>query len=79
MFYSKGNRIIVNAEKEMGVNLLIRYKGGKEKGGATLTETAKKIIDTFEKTKVKLNDLAKNNILKDFIKLLSDLNVMINK
>ena len=62
MSYSKANKIINNAEKNLKIILLIRYKGGKNKGGANLTNEAKQIIEVFEKYKKKLLSIAEKGI-----------------
>jgi molybdate transport system regulatory protein len=49
MSYSKACNIIKNFEKSANLKLLIRHKGGSEKGGAELTDTAKKIMNKYLK------------------------------
>lgn len=47
MAYSKAWKIVKNAEEELGFELLSTKIGGKEGGGAVLTDKAKKIVSDY--------------------------------
>ncbi len=49
MAYSKAWKIIKKMEDNLNIKILIRTKGGENKGGAELTEIAKKIIIDFKR------------------------------
>jgi len=54
MAYSKAWKILKNLESFMGAEILIKNKGGFDKGGATLTPIAKIIVKVFEDYKMKV-------------------------
>lgn len=62
MAYSKAYKIIQKAEKDLGYKLLIGKIGGKGGGGSTLTEEAYRLIDFYEKVKIKINEVIKQEI-----------------
>ena len=48
MAYSKAWTIIKTAEKELGFDLLVSTTGGKNGGGATLSQQAKSLLAAYE-------------------------------
>jgi len=58
MSYRHAWSYIVSAEKKIGKPLLIKIKGGKNGGGAILTDYAKDLLRRYEKLEQKVNAYA---------------------
>ena len=48
MAYTKALKLIRNAEKAMGVPLILRATGGKDGGGSCLTKEGKELLKRYE-------------------------------
>ncbi len=68
MSYRHAWSYIVSAEKRIGKQLLIRTKGGKEGGGAKLTDYAKDLFKKFEKLEQEVNVFTDKRYKKIFYK-----------
>jgi len=55
MSYRHAWGYVVSAEKRIGKPLLVKIKGGKNGGGAILTDYAKELLRKFEKLEQKVN------------------------
>jgi len=53
--YKKAWNLIKNAEEAIGINLVIKRRGGTAGGATTLTKTGKLIVETFTKYKTSMN------------------------
>lgn len=59
MAYSKAWAIIRRAERELGFPLLITTTGGREGGGASLTEEGRTFLDQYDRFCALVNDHAR--------------------
>jgi len=70
MSYSKAHRILKRAEEKFGKSLLVKKRGGIERGGAELTEFAKEFKEIYINFQKEIKDFAntkfKDEILKFF-------------
>ena len=69
MSYSKSWKIIKKLEKNLGVELLIRRKGGYERGGTKLSPLAKDIVQTYNIFKNDIQNYSEKKFRKFFSKL----------
>ena len=58
MAYSKAWTIIKNSEKGLGISLIESSTGGKNGGGAVLTDEGRKILEAYERYCEKLREKA---------------------
>jgi molybdate transport system regulatory protein len=58
--YVKALNILNRLERCLGEKILIRKRGGNERGGASLTPYAEKYIRTFKGLEKEINDFARN-------------------
>lgn len=58
MAYSKAWTIMKNAEEELGFRLLVSSAGGRNGGGAALTEDARRLLDAYDAYCAELRDFA---------------------
>lgn len=58
MAYSKAWTITKNAEEELGFRLLLSSAGGRNGGGAALTEDARRLLDAYDAYCAELRDYA---------------------
>ena len=66
MAYSKAWTIMKNAEAGLGVKLLDSSTGGKNGGGAALTEDARRILDAYERYCERLRAYSETLIAEEF-------------
>ena len=66
MAYSKAWTIIKSCEEHLGIKLLDSTVGGKNGGGAKLTDDAKKMLDAYEEYCAELNGYAEKLTEKHF-------------
>ena len=66
MAYSKAWTIMKNAETGLGVKLLDSSTGGKNGGGAALTEDARRILDAYERYCERLRAYSETLIAEEF-------------
>ena len=66
MAYSKAWTIMKNAEAGLGVKLLESSTGGKNGGGAALTEDARRILDAYERYCERLRAYSETLIAEEF-------------
>ncbi|MBR3561858.1 MAG: LysR family transcriptional regulator [Oscillospiraceae bacterium] len=66
MAYSKAWTIMKNAEEGLGVKLLDSSTGGKNGGGAALTEDARRILDAYERYCARLRAYSETLIAEEF-------------
>lgn len=70
MAYSKAWSIINNSEKNLGFSLLSSSTGGKNGGGATLTDEGRKLLEAYERycdKLLKYGDSLFEESFKDFM------------
>ncbi len=60
--YSKGRRILKNAETTLGYPLVVRRQGGAQGGSATLTPQAEDFMSRYKKLSEAVSDYAKKQI-----------------
>ena len=58
MAHSKAWTITKNAENELGFRLLVSSAGGRNGGGAALTENARRLLDAYDRYCAELRDYA---------------------
>jgi molybdate transport system regulatory protein len=58
--YVKALNILNRLERCLGEKILVRKRGGNERGGASLTPYAEKYIRTFKGLEKEINDFARN-------------------
>ena len=66
MAYSKAWKITKNAETGLGVKLLRSSTGGKNGGGAELTEEARRILEAYESYCTKLREYGEQLLSEEF-------------
>ena len=66
MAYSKAWTIMKNAETGLGVKLLDSSTGGKNGGGAALTEDARRILDAYERYCERLRAYSETLLAEEF-------------
>ncbi len=66
MAYSKAWTIMKNAEAGLGVKLLESSTGGKNGGGAALTEDARRILDAYERYCERLRAYSETLLAEEF-------------
>ena len=66
MAYSKAWAIIRRAERELGFPLLITATGGKEGGGASLTEEGRTFLEQYDRFCALVNDHARADFVTAF-------------
>ena len=66
MAYSKAWTIMKNAEAGLGVKLLESSTGGKNGGGAALTEDARRILNAYERYCERLRAYSETLIAEEF-------------
>lgn len=69
MSYSKGLKMLNQAEKELGVPLVIRQVGGAEGGSSSLTETGENILYKYLQMEIELKKRADELFIKYFKEL----------
>ncbi len=67
MAYSKAWTIINNSEKSLGISLLESSTGGKNGGGAVLTDEGRKLLEAYEQYCKKLTEYG-NSIFDESFK-----------
>lgn len=70
MAYSKAWSIVNNSEKNLGFSLLSSSTGGKNGGGATLTDEGRKLLEAYERycdKLLKYGDSLFEESFKDFM------------
>jgi len=68
MSYSKAHKILKRAEEKFGKQFLIKKKGGIERGGAELTEFAKKFIQSYKNFQKSIKDFSQEKFEKEILK-----------
>jgi molybdate transport system regulatory protein len=68
--YPKALRIIKNLEEGLGRQVVIRYKGGNERGGAELTPLGRDFIKRFFRMQERIRLFAASAFEKEFAKSL---------
>ena len=71
MAYSKAWTIIKTAEKDLGFSLLVSTTGGKNGGGATLSQQALELLAVYEKYCADIRTFAQEEFHKRFASVLS--------
>ncbi len=71
MSYSKAHRILKRAEEKFGKILLIKKKGGIERGGAQLTDFAKEFIKSYKEFQKSIKDFANKKFESEILKFFS--------
>ena len=66
MAYSKAWTIVRNAEEGLGVRLLVSKTGGKNGGGASLTDEARRILSAYERCCERLRACADEVLAEEF-------------
>ena len=66
MAYSKAWTVMKRCEEELGFPLLINATGGRNGGGATLTEEAKSLLAAYERYCQRLKDAAERMFREEF-------------
>lgn len=66
MAYSKAWTIMKNAEEGLGVKLLVSSTGGKNGGGATLTDDARAMLEAYERCCERLRACAAELLEEEF-------------
>jgi molybdate transport system regulatory protein len=64
--YPKALRIIKNVEKGLGKQVVIRHKGGSERGGAELTPLGRDFVRRYDRMQQKILRFAASAFKKDF-------------
>ena len=72
MAYSKAWTIIKTAEKELGFELLVSTTGGKNGGGATLSQKAIRLLAAYEEYCTAVRNYANEEFSKRFTDILTD-------
>ena len=72
MAYSKAWTIIKTAEKDLGFSLLVSTTGGKNGGGATLSQQALELLAVYEKYCADIRTFAQEEFRKRFASILTD-------
>ena len=72
--YSKVYRMIVNLEKNLGVRVVDRKKGGSDRSGATLTEFGEKFADMYDRFQNECKALLDD----PFVKFTAEMNGLID-
>jgi molybdate transport repressor ModE-like protein len=67
MSYSKGRRIIERAERELGFSLIERSHGGKNGGGAMLSEKGALLLECYGQFEQELEQIAEEKYRKIFV------------
>jgi molybdate transport system regulatory protein len=68
--YPKALRIIKNVENGLGNQIVIRHKGGNERGGAELTPLGLDFVRRFDRLQEKIQRFAASAFKEDFAKSL---------
>ena len=66
MAYSKAWRIIRSAEEALGCKLLDSTIGGRNGGGAMLTEEGERLLDAYQTLREEVNDYAQRRFREHF-------------
>ncbi len=66
MAYSKAWTIMKNAEEELGFKLLVSSAGGRNGGGAALTDEARRLLDAYDGYCAELRDFAAQRFRETF-------------
>ncbi len=66
MAYSKAWTIMKNAEEALGVKLLESSTGGKNGGGAVLTENARRFLEAYERYCTRLRACSEEILAEEF-------------
>ena len=72
--YSKVYRMIVNLEKNLGVRVVDRKKGGSDRSGATLTEFGEKFAEMYDR----FQNECKGLLAAPFAEFTSEMNGLID-
>lgn len=72
MSYAKAHRILKRLEENMGQKMLITRTGGIERGGATLTSFAEKLIIQYDEYQKKVKNYAEGEFSKFLKELRND-------
>ena len=72
--YSKVYRMIVNLEKNLGVRVVDRRKGGSDRSGATLTEFGEKFAEMYDRFQRECKTL----LDEPFVKFTGEMNGLID-
>lgn len=64
--YPKALRIIRNLEKGLGLQVVIRRRGGNERGGAELTPVGREFLKRFFRMQKKIRNFAVSAFEKEF-------------
>lgn len=67
MSYSKGRRIIERAERELGFTIIERSHGGKNGGGAMLSEKGALLLERYEQFEQELDQIAEEKYREIFV------------
>jgi molybdate transport repressor ModE-like protein len=65
--YSKGRRILKDAESALGYKLVKRQQGGAMGGSAMITSQAELLVERYESLVDSINDFAKKRMGKEFL------------
>ena len=71
MSYSKAHKILKRAEEKFGKKLLVKKKGGIERGGSELTNFAKEFIKKYKIFQKSIKDFAKKKFESEILKFFS--------
>ena len=66
MAYSKAWKIVKNGEEGLGIRLLSSTTGGKNGGGAVLTEEARRLLECYDGYCAELRELAEEKFRERF-------------
>ena len=58
MSYAKAHHILKRLEENLGRRILVRRRGGHDRGGAELTPYAESLIERYERHRRKVGDFA---------------------
>lgn len=72
MAYSKAWTIIKNAEKELGFELLVSTTGGKNGGGASLSDKAQRLLAAYEQYRTDLRAYANAEFARSLSSILHE-------
>ena len=71
MSYSKAHKILKRAEEKFGKKLLIKKKGGIERGGSELTDFGKEFIKKYKIFQKSIKDFADKKFESEILKFFS--------
>ncbi len=71
--YSKGWKMIKNAEKGFGKSLVVRHQGGTGGGSATITDDAVSLLKAYENAHEEIVSVAERIVNKNFKDVISDI------